>query len=260
IVPTAASTDAPTSALSVLYNEDGSHHGELFYESNPSILLVDSQIIADAPVRFLVAGMGDALSTLFEALANRASDSPNLIYHLDGGFRSTIVGRMIAEKCYETLLKKGVMAKAAAEKHVVVEALEDIIEANILMSGLGFENNGTSAAHAICDGVTALRECAKALHGEKVAFGVICQLVLENASSELLEEVLSFSFAIGLPITLEDLGAKDTEATVRRIADVALHSAIDREPFTVSSDQVCTAIVVADALGKDFKKKRHGAR
>jgi glycerol dehydrogenase len=255
IVPTAASTDAPTSALSVLYDEDGSYVTETFHDSNPSILLVDSRIIANAPVRFLVAGMGDALSTLFEARANRISDSPNLIYPLDGGFRSTILGRGVAEKCYETLLKRGLAAKTAAEKHVVVEALEDIIETNILLSGLGFENNGTAAAHAICDGLSALRQAARALHGERVAFGVICQLVLENAAADVLQEVLSFCSAVGLPTTLGDLNVENTMDNIRVIADAAMHSAIDREPFEVTSDMVFNAIVVADSLGDGFRRQ-----
>ena len=77
IVPTIASTDAPTSAVSVIYTSDGAFQRYLFVRRNPDLVLVDTDIIAQAPVRFLVAGMGDALATWFEADSCRRSSSPN---------------------------------------------------------------------------------------------------------------------------------------------------------------------------------------
>jgi len=89
--------------------------------------------------------------------------------------------------------------------------------------------------HAICDGLSALRQAARALHGERVAFGVICQLVLENAAADVLQEVLSFCSAVGLPTTLGDLNVENTMDNIRVIADAAMHFGIDREPFEVTS-------------------------
>src|SRR5262249_34942931 len=65
--PTVASSDAPCSALSVLYTEEGVFHQYRFYRKNPELVLVDTQVIAQGPPRLLVAGMGDALATWFEA-------------------------------------------------------------------------------------------------------------------------------------------------------------------------------------------------
>jgi glycerol dehydrogenase len=64
IVPTIASTDAPTSAVAVIYTSDGAFLRYLFLPRNPDLVLVDTGVIARAPVRYLVAGMGDALSIL----------------------------------------------------------------------------------------------------------------------------------------------------------------------------------------------------
>src|SRR5512137_2845464 len=77
VVPTIASTDAPTSALAVIYTEKSEFEEYFFFDKNPDLVLVDTAVIAKAPVRFLVAGMGDALSTYFEARSCMRSDSPN---------------------------------------------------------------------------------------------------------------------------------------------------------------------------------------
>ncbi len=69
VIPTIASTDAPTSALSVIYTEAGEFEEYLIYPKNPDMVVMDTAIIAKAPVRLLVSGMGDALSTWFEAKA-----------------------------------------------------------------------------------------------------------------------------------------------------------------------------------------------
>lgn len=254
IVPTVASTDAPTSSLSVIYDEKGVHCGERFYEQGPKILIVDSEIIAKAPARFLISGMGDALATLLEAKANKNSDSPNLVYLKDGGFRRTIAGTCIAQACYDTLMEKGAMAKIAAEQHVVTEALEDIIETNVLLSGLGFENNNTAGAHSIADGLTAVPDVAsKTMHGEKVAFGTICQLIVENAPTEDIDEVMGFCAEVGLPITLKDLFIENTDEIIELIAKASMHSNWGNEPFVVNVDMVIAAIKTADAMGRIYK-------
>src|SRR5262249_12883257 len=61
--PTIASSDAPCSALSVVYTEDGVFLEYRIYRKNPELVLVDTQVIAHSPPRMLVAGMGDALAT-----------------------------------------------------------------------------------------------------------------------------------------------------------------------------------------------------
>lgn len=255
IVPTAAATDAPTSSLSVIYRPDGSHEGEFFYDHSPSILVVDSQIIAEAPTRFLVSGMGDALATLIEADATGKSNTPNLVYHTDGGYRQTIAGRAIARACYESLMKYGVSAKMACDGNVVTEALENIIETNILLSGLGFENNATTGAHSINDGLTALPDGKKTMHGEKVAFGCIVQLIAECAPTKQLEEVTEFCLAVGLPVCLEDLFIKNTDDNIALIAQASMHSCWDNMPFDVSVEMVTAAIKVADSYGRLLKNK-----
>lgn len=76
--PTVASTDAPCSALSVIYTETGEFEEYRFFPRNPDLVLVDSQIVANAPVSLLIAGVGDALATWLEARATSRSNSKTM--------------------------------------------------------------------------------------------------------------------------------------------------------------------------------------
>jgi glycerol dehydrogenase len=252
IAPTTASTDAPCSALSVIYKENGEHSHARHYVGSPNIVLMDSDVITKAPIRYLISGMGDALSTYFEARANDESDSPN---YISGGYRRPKVAMAIAELCYDILIEDGLKAKLAAQAGVCTEAVENIIEANTLLSGLGFENTGCAGAHSVGDGITALPEGAKTLHGERCAFGVICQLVAEGRSIEEIKEVIAFNLSVDLPVTLEDMGIKATEPNLRTIAEVSLHSFWDAEPFKVDAEKAYRDIVGANALGHHYKNK-----
>ena len=253
IVPTAASTDAPTSAMSIIYNDDGVHEDFYTYESNPNIVLVDTEIIMKAPVRLFISGMGDALATYFEALANEASDTVN---YVGEGYRRTKLAMAVSKLCYDTLIAKGLQAKRDLENGCCTEAVEDVIEANILLSGLGFENTGCAAAHGIHTGLTALPQSNPYFHGEKVAFGTICQLVLENKPPALLEEVIDFCLNVGLPVTLEDLGVDDKDENIRIITEKSIPEILS-EPFVLTETLLFNAIKGASELGKIHKSKKH---
>ena len=206
IVPTIASSDAPCSGCAVLYSEEGLFQSVYYQKMNPQVVLVDMEIIADAPPRFLISGMGDALATWFEARSCERTKSENAC----GGY-STMTGLNLARLCYDTLLKYGSAAKIAAENHIITPALYHIVEANILLSGIGFESSGLAAAHSIHNGLTALEETHSFYHGEKVAFGVLAGLVLTDASPKEAAEVFSFCEEIGLPITLCDIGVQNMD-------------------------------------------------
>ena len=247
IVPTIASTDAPCSALSVLYTEEGVFDEYLILPTNPAMVLMDTDVIAAAPVRLLVAGMGDALATYFEARATQRSNSMTM-----AGAMPTEGAMAIAELCYKTLLSDGLKAKLSAESKVSNTAVEKIVEANTFLSGIGFESGGLAAAHAIHNGLTVLEECHHLYHGEKVAFGTIAQLALENAPIEEIERVVEFCKSVGLPTTLKELNADQVgEDRLRAVAEAASveGETIHNMPFKVTADAVYAAILTADRLG-----------
>ncbi len=266
IVPTIAATDAPTSHSAVLYTPDGAFDDYAYYKQNPSVVLVDTTVIANAPTRFLVAGIGDAISTYFEARATAASYS-NVNAGLPCGVREgvcgpakgTLTSMALAKLCYETLLADGMKAKQASDCNMVTTALENIVEANILLSGLGFESGGLGGAHAIHDGLTILEETHAYFHGEKVAFGTLCQLVLENAPEEELYTVLDYLYEIGLPVCLADIGIESI--TREQLLEVAEKACIPEEsihamPFPIEVEAVAAAIITADAIGKSYREAR----
>lgn len=252
--PTIASSDAPCSAVSVIYTEQGEVEEYRFYKRNPALVLVDTAVIARSPVRPLVAGMGDALATWFEAKACFQSQARNM-----RGGASTISALALAELCYKTLLADGVSAKAAVEQQQSNDALERLVEANTLLSGLGFESSGLAAAHSVHNGLTAVSDTHHCMHGEKVAFGVIAQLCLERQSQAQIDEVLNFSHSVGLPVTLQQLGLKQVDADLLKLMATratAPGETIHNEPFTVSVEAVIEAMRAADAIGAGFLRSR----
>jgi len=240
--------------MSVIYTEEGVYIKNVRHKKNSEMVLIDTEIVAKAPIRLFIAGMGDALATYFEALANDRSDTAN---YVGKGYRRCKAGMAIAEMCYKILMEDGVKAKLSLEQNVSSEAVENIIEANTLLSGLGFENTGCACAHGIHAGLTELPCTHKYFHGEKVAFGVVCQLMLENASTELIDQVLDFMISVGLPITLAELGVEATAENVRIIAcKTAINNKlIQAEPFLITEDRVFNAIMAADAIGKYYHGK-----
>ena len=246
IVPTIAATDAPCSALSVIYTDDGQFKEYQFFKQNPNLVLMDTEVITKSPVRLTVSGMGDALATYFEARACTRSDAGTC-----AGGKVTGAAMALARLCYDTLMSDGVKAKLALDAGACTESVEKVIEANTLLSGLGFESAGLAGAHAIHNGMTAMEETHAYYHGEKVAFGTLTQLVLENADE--LYEVLDFCVEVGLPVTFEQLGVKD--ASYERVLEVAKLACSDADtlhnmPFEVTPEKVAAAMLAADAYGR----------
>ena len=250
IVPTIASTDAPCSALSVIYTDDGVFEKYLFLPASPNMVLVDTDIVSKAPERLLVAGMGDALATYFEARACQQSDASNCV-----GGKITRAAMALAELCYETLIDEGIDAKLAVRENICTKAVEHIIEANTYLSGIGFESGGLAGAHAIHNGLTAIPETHELYHGEKVAFGTLVQLVLEGADQDEIQEVLGFCQEAELPTTLADLGIKEVkEEQIMEVARLACSpdDTLGNMPFEVTPEDVYAAIIAADALGRYY--------
>ena len=250
--PTIASSDAPCSALSVIYNEAGEWEEYRIYRRNPDLVLVDTSVIAKSPVRPLVAGMGDALATFFEAKVCVEGGARNM-----RGGASTRSALALAELCYKTLLADGVAAIAALGWHEPDEALERLVEANTLLSGLGFESSGLAAAHAIHNGLTTAAGTHRYMHGEKVAFGLLAQLMLESQPKCVVDDVLAFSSSVGLPTTFAEIGIANPglellEGIAKRAT--APGETIHNEPVRVTPNLVVEAMRAADAAGTRFRQ------
>ncbi|MDO8899158.1 MAG: glycerol dehydrogenase [Bacteroidales bacterium] len=250
IVPTIASTDAPCSGCAVIYTDDGVFESVYYQKMNPQVVLVDMQVMANAPTRFLVSGMGDALSTWFEARSCAASQSMN-----ECGGHSTMAGLHLAKLCYDILLQYGVAAKLASENKIITAALNHVVEANTLLSGIGFESSGLATAHSVHNGLSALEETHAYFHGEKVAFGVLTGLHLTDALPEEMNTVYRFCEEIGLPTTLADIGLKACSRDKLMLAAIkacAPQEGIHHEAVAINPEKVLFAMIAADAMGRRF--------
>ena len=295
--PTLAFTNAPCSTLCAMYQSDHSFHEFHVTRQHPTLVLVDTTVVANAPKRMLVGGIGDALATWFEARSVKEARKENF---LQG--RPTDACTALAKLCYNILIEDGPAAVHSVDTNTVTPALERVVEANTLLSGLGFESGGFCVAHSVHNGLTSQPVCANCTHsenvasssptqlvlegrpneevwtlplspqlvknanythGEKVAFGLITQLVLEGRPEGEVNAGMDLCYKIGLPITLKELGIhRDDEKTIHEIAARALEpeETAHNEPFEVTIDMLTDAIRVADRIGSLFhvEERRKG--
>ncbi|QIK51891.1 glycerol dehydrogenase [Jeotgalibaca porci] len=253
IAPTIASTDAPTSALSVMYTDEGQFEDYRFYKKNPDLVLVDTEVIVNAPARLFASGMADAMATLVEASAAYRNNGSTM-----AGGSPSLAGQAIAAVCEQTLFTEGIAAYAAVKEHLVTPAVEHVVEANTLLSGLGFENGGLAGAHAIHNGFTAVSgEIHDLTHGEKVAYGTLTQLVLENRPVEEIYQFMRFYKAISMPITLAEMHLDQTSYDeLLRVGALANgeNDTMGNIGRTLTAKEIADAILAVDALAKTLEK------
>lgn len=252
IVPTVASTDAPCSALSVIYSDEGVFESYRFYNKNPDLVLVDTHVCAQAPVRLFASGIADGLATFVEAQAVLRSHSHSMV-----GGDPTIAGMAIAEACEKTLLTYGYSAYTAVEQKLVTPAVEAVVEANTLLSGLGFENAGLAGAHAIHNGFTAISgDIHHLTHGEKVAYGTLTQMVLEQRPDEEIAKYVRFYRAIKMPTTLKEMHLENESfANLVKVGALAggEGDTLGNLNHTLSAEDLANAILAVDAFSKSVK-------
>ena len=241
-IPTSAATCAAWTALSNIYSEAGAFQYDVGLHRCPDLLLLDYSLIRTAPKRTLVAGIGDAIAKWYEASVSSGSSSATL----------TIAAVQQARVLRDILFQKS----AIALKNPQSDDWKEVVDASVLLAGviggLGGANCRTVAAHAVHNGLTHILAAHGALHGEKVAYGILVQLRLEEMvqgnqlSTTARQQLLEFYTTVGLPKTLEDLGLGNVSlAELRQAAEIACnpHSDIHRLPFAVSPEQLIAAMV-----------------
>jgi glycerol dehydrogenase len=202
-VPTIASNDAPTSKIYVVYDESHRIVGVEHMNTNPLAVIVDTELIARAPKKLLLAGIGDAISKKFEVAQCYKAGGHNIY-----GARGTLAANALADLCYDTLMEHADGALQAVEQAQPNASLEALVEASVLLSGLCFENGGLSVAHAMTRGISSITYTANALHGLQVAYGLLVQLQLENRPPTFTGHLRNFYARHGLPTNLRELGLK----------------------------------------------------
>lgn len=246
--PTSAATCAAWTALGNFYDEAGAFRFGRTLATAPAAVVVDTTVIARAPARLLASGLADTLAKWFETSAS--------VTYADAEM-TTRAAWQTARFLHDEIRAWGREAFEDAREGRLTPAVARAIEANICLAGtvggLGGERCRSVAAHAVCNALTAQSGNEKSWHGEKVAFGILTQLVLESRPDEAAE-LARFFRAIEVPITLSGLGY-DLDAAA--LSAVAAHvtrpeSTVHHLPFPVTPARVQAAILEADALGRSI--------
>lgn len=241
-IPTSAATCAAWTALSNVYSDQGAFLYDVALPTCPELLILDYDLIQTAPNRMLIAGIGDALAKWYEASVSSGHSERTLI----------IAAVQQARVLRDLLLQKAAAALQAPGSPVWQEVVDATVLLAGVIGGLGGAQCRTVAAHAVHNGLTHLLQSHGTLHGEKVAYGILVQLRLEEliqgnglaASSR--QQLLKFYGEIGLPQSLADLGLMDvTLAELERAAEIACRPGSDLHhlPFDVAPSQLMAAMV-----------------
>ncbi len=251
-VPTALSSDAPTSTHSIL-NNDGALFDRIVHYKNPDYVVVDTEITVKAPAFMLTSGIGDALATYIEAEASFANN--NVCNAGSGTYRPTQLGMAVAKLSYEILMEKGRAAMEAQKNQCRTADYEDVAEAAILLSGLGFECTGVSVAHGLQAGFYAMPDAKPMMHGTGVGYGALVQLVLQK--DPRLPEVFRFCKDVGVPVCTADLGLipENRDRNINLLIDEVFENRwnIHNVPFKVTRQMLCDAIDGLDAYAETQK-------
>ncbi len=247
-MPTSAATCAAWTALSNVYTDEGAFLYDVTLLRCPDLLVLDYSLLETAPRRMLVAGIGDALAKWYEASVSSGHSERTLI--IGAVQQARILRDILFQKSRQALDAPG------------SEVWRDVVDAAVLMAGviggLGGAQCRTVAAHAVHNGLTHLTESHDTLHGEKVAYGILVQLRLEEMvqgnqlAASARQQLLQFYGEIGLPRTLAELGLGDIALSrLQHSAELACAqgSDIHRLPFTVVPTELMAAMVSSATLG-----------
>ena len=246
VVPTLASTDAPCSALSVVYKPEGTAESVEFFPQNPTMVVVDTDVIVSASERYFVAGIGDAMATWYEAKV--WLDNPSARNSL--GALPTLASCAMGEMCAQTLFKYGEMAAKSVLLDQNDTAVDKVIEANTLLSGIGFESGGLALAHAIALAYPEIEFIHDHyLHGEMVAMGTLAQLAMEDSGDA--ERVTRFFARVGLPVHFAQISLEhDNLEVMNKLIEATLARPIAHNmPMPVTQDSLTEALFKANELG-----------
>ncbi len=246
--PTVCSCDAPTSACTVWYDAAGVCTGFDLWPFNPDVVICDTGVMITAPEHMLKAGIADALATYLEA---RASNHSHAVTCAGGAPTLTVMA--LSRLCFDILFETAELGLCSVRAGVVTPAYDRLVEACSLLSGIGWESGGLCTAHVLGNNLSSFPEAHHHMHGEKVAFGIVTQLMLDvDQDMDEAYEIVDFMVGIGLPVTFADLSlnAVSKERLLAWCeANTQPGSFTNNHNFPVSGKDLYNAMIAADAFG-----------
>ena len=245
-VPLSAATCAGWTALANIYTQDGAFVSDVALAACPDLLIFDHGLVRQAPNQTLASGIADALAKWYEASVGSGSSKDGMIQ------QAVQMARVLRDQ----LLIDALDAIAHPESEAWVRVAEACGLTAGVIGGLGGAQCRTVAAHAVHNGLTQLPSCHGKLHGEKVGFGILVQLRLEERlggnqlAAQSRRQLLPLLRELGVPVSLQDLGLGETGLhDLRAICRFACRPASDIHhlPFEVTETDLLEALVSTDA-------------
>lgn len=239
-LPTLASTCAAYTPLSIVYNNKGEMVELKFLKQSVTLTLIDPAVILNSPTEFLIAGIGDTLAKWYE--------SDPIISAIEKPVTEITVAKFAAKSCQENLLTYGKQAISDLANQQLSYALVTVIETNILLAGMvgGFADKygRSSGAHAIHDALTLVEVTHNHLHGNKVAYGILVQLAVEEKWTEI-EKLISFYQELNLPYRLADLDLTLNDVDI--VVEVAAKDSMFHQlPQDITKEAIKTGILALE--------------
>ncbi len=249
LIPSIAATCAAWTPLSVFYDRNGAFTHYTEFPLATTLVLVEPAIIAEAPVQYLKAGIGDTLAKFYEA------DALIEAFFTEEELPVPVkVSQFSAIICRDVLLKDGQSALDSVNKGIVTNELTRVIEAIFMTGGMvgGFgEKAGRIAgAHSIHNGLTEAKEVKSLLHGELVAYGILVQLALEDKQEELIK-LLDYYQKWALPTSLSQLNiVNEKKELLSAIIEKAIlpHESIHFMKREITKEAVFDAMMMVEKL------------
>lgn len=250
--PTVGSNCASVTAISVIYNSDGSFR-DYYYPKLANHCFINSAVIADSPEKLLWAGIGDALSKEYEAVFSSKDDALS---------HTPLMGRQVSRICTDPLIEYGTQALESIREKKPSFALDQVILDIIVSTGIvsnmmttvdSYYYNST-LAHCIYYGATVTEHGQSHLHGEIVSLGVLCLLQFENRADEV-ERIMKFNSSIGLPVCFDDIEIDESE--FYKMADKFVQTTEwAHMPKGVTMEDYIDAMKKLNRIGREFKKNK----
>lgn len=243
-IPTIASTCAATTALSVVYDDNGDFDSFYFMKRPAVHAIIDTDIITKSPSKYLRAGIGDTIAKHYECtLASRGDELKH----------SSAMAREISKMCVEPILEYGEKALSDSKKGEATFEVEQVILNNVVSTGIVSmlidEKYNGAIAHSLFYGLTLLEHIEKNyLHGDVVGYGVLVQLAVDNNFDEM-NKLYKFFKKIGIPVSLRDIEVKNDLSYLDKVLQETIDGPdMEYLPYEVTKEMIFEAIQIVEGL------------
>lgn len=236
-VPTIASTCAAITKISIMYTEDHVFKDIYHCRKAPNYCMIDTEVIMNAPLQYLWAGIGDTVAKNVETYFSCRNDE---IEYTDE------LALQVSNLCYDSIIAHGTKGYHDAKAKILSKELEITIQ-NILVStgivSLIINADYNSAlAHALFYGLTCRKEIEeKHFHGEVVSYGVLIQLIVDKQIDKL-NKTIEFYKTIGLPICLNDLDISKDDPLEDVLELTIQNKELNHIPYPITKAMIRDAI------------------